>query len=170
MFKELFILISLLFKSKPSGILGKDLEIITMKHFPFKGYRYMSWCGKVVTRSEKEGVIKRFLTTRPGKVSQTHEYGHAVQAESEHGDNWFRYYLSYFWNWLMENPFSNPSSSAYFTNRYEVEAYAKEEDANYWANYNRSNLRGKYSIKGAKNLYRKLGGTPNAWKSYIKML
>lgn len=170
MFKELWTLIKMLFKSKPSSILGKDLEVVVMKHFPFAGYRYMSWCGKVITRSEKKDVIERFLTTRAGQVSKTHEYGHAVQAESEHGDNWLRYYLAYFWHWIKHNPIMKPAHACYYISRYETEAYAQEEHPEYWVNYNRKNLRGKYSIKKAKKKYVELGGTSKAWKAYVKSL
>lgn len=170
MIKELWTLVKMLFASKPSEIIGKDLEIVTMKHFPFEGYRYMCWCGKVITRYGREEVIKRFLSTKSGKISQTHEYGHAIQAESEHGDNWLRYYLAYFWHWIKHNPLVKPASACYYLNRYECEAYAQEEHPEYWKNYNRANLRGKYSIKGAKKIYKKLGGTSDAWKKYVKNL
>lgn len=171
MLKELWILIRMLFASRPSDILkAETLEIVTMKHFPFTGYRYMSWCGKIITRDEKKEVIDRFLCTLSGMYGIVHEAGHAMQAHSEHGDNWIRYYLSYFWHWLKENPFRKPSKCAYFTNRYEVEAYAQEQNPDYWRNYTRIHLRGKYSLKNGREQYIKVGGTPAKWKAYVKTL
>lgn len=168
MIKELWTLIKMLFTSKPSDILKMEhLEIIEMKYFPFPGYRYMMWCGKIITRHDKKAVIERFLTTAAGKRSETHEYGHARQAESEHGDNWIRYYLNYSWHWLKGNPFIHPGQSAYYTNRYEMEAYGNEHRPEYWKNYNRIHLRGKYTIKNRKSTYR---AHRDRWREYCKSL
>lgn len=78
MFNELLKLTKLLFKSKLSEMLDKDLEIVVMLHFLFKGYRFMSWCDKVITRVENKDVINRFLETKAGRITITHEYGHMV--------------------------------------------------------------------------------------------
>ena len=172
MIKELWKLIKMLFSTRPSDFIYKDLEVVTMRHFPFVGYRYMSWCGKVITRTEKEEVIKRFLTTKAGQISKTHEWGHCVQAISEHGDNWVRYYLNYLWHWFKHNPLIKPAHACYYVSRYETEAYAQEGHLEYWSleTYTRKNLRGKYSIKNAKKLYKQLGGTSKAWKEYVKKI
>lgn len=159
-----------MFASKPSSIVGESLGLVVMKHFPFKNYRFMSWCGKVILRKEKEELILRFLNTRAGEDSKTHEYGHAIQAESEHGDNWLRYYLSYFWHWLKHCPWMAPSSACYYLNRYEVEAYAQESNPAYWSDYSRENLRGKYSIRKAKKKWKEVGGKAKDWKLYVKSL
>jgi hypothetical protein len=171
MIAELWILIKLLFQTKPSSILEKeDLDLIVMKNFPFKGYRFMSWCGKIILRQDRLDFVKEHLKTKEGKISITHEKGHAIQAESEHGDNWIRYYLSYFWNWIKHNPVLSPSSACYFFNRYEVEAFAQEENPDYWKNYNRKNLRTKYKIKKPRKIWRKLGSNEEAWKKWVKTL
>ena len=172
MIKELWILVKMMFSSYPSDFVYKDLEVMTMRHFPFKGSRYMSWCGVIITREEKKAVIERFLTTKAGRRSKNHERGHCVQGISEHGDNWPRYYLNYLWHWLKHCPWVKPGHAAYYVSRYEVECYAKEDDFGYFdlENYTRKNLRGKYSIKNAKKLYKQLGGTPTAWKEYVKTL
>ena len=130
----------------------------------------MCWCGKIVYRKENEEVITRFLNTESGRVKRTHEYGHVVQAVSEHGDNWLRYYLSYFWHWLKHCPWIAPSSACYYLNRYECEAYAQEDNPDYWANYNRKNLRTRYTIEDAKNVWRVLGGTSKDWKEFLKTI
>lgn len=170
MFKEFFTLIKMLFATRPSDYLGKDLEVQTMKHFPFAGNRYMAWCGKIITRGEKEAVINRFLTTKAGAKSKTHEGGHVKQAIDEHGDNWLRYYLNYFWNWIKFCPWIKPGHAAYYCNRYECQAYANDDNPEYWEHNTRIDLKGKYTIKGAKKLYKQLGGTPDAWKAYVKTL
>lgn len=171
MIKEFWILVKMLFASKPSETIGKPPEFVVMKHFPFEGFTFMSWCGKIILRKENRALLERFLQTEAGQRSQTHEYGHAIQAVSEHGDNWIRYYLSYLWHWLKENPITNPASSAYYTNRYEVEAYAQEGNPEYWVNYTRDNLRGKYTLKGGKKLYKEIAGrNPAKWKEYVKSL
>ena len=172
MIKELWKLIKMLLATRPSDFIYKDMEVEVMKHFPFQGSRYMCWCGKIITRDEKKAVIERFLSTQAGRESQNHEGGHKVQAISEHGDNWLRYYLNYFWHWVKHNPLVNPAHACYYCNRYEVECYAMQHDFTYFDldTYTRKNPRGKYSIKNAKKLYKQLGGTSKAWKSYIKTL
>lgn len=172
MIKELWRLIKMLFATRPSDFIYKDLEVDTMKHFPFKGSTYMLWCGKVITRKEKLDVMNRFLGTKAGRESKNHENGHKVQAILEHGDNWLRYYLNYFWHWIKHCPWIKPAHAAYYVNRYEVECYAMQHDFDYFnlETYTRANLKGKYSIKNAKKLYKQLGGTSAAWKNYIKSL
>lgn len=171
MIKELWILIKMLFTEKPSDMLKRDdLEVVVMNHFPFSGYRYTMWCGKVICRPSKVEVMQRFLSSVASKESVTHEHGHGIQAESEHGDNYPRYYLNYVWHWVKHNPLVHPSSACYYVNRYEVEAYAQQHNPEYWKHYHRGNLRGKYSIKDAKKKYRELGCSPKKWKEYIKTL
>ena len=173
MIKELWILIKLLFSSKPSEVRAKGkLEVMVMEHFPFGKFTYMSWCGKIITKSSQKDVVLRFLSLLPGQTVKTHEFGHCVQAETEHGDNWVRYYLSYFWQWIKHNPLIAPASACYYVNRYEVEAYAQEENPAYWVNYTRKNLRGVYSIPNAKKLFKDLGcvSKPSIWKSYVKTI
>lgn len=172
MIKELWKLIKMLFTTRPSDYMYKDLEVETMKHFPFSGSRYMSWCGKVITRDEKKAVIDRFLTTKAGAESKNHEQGHVAQAILQDGDNWVVYYLDYYWNWFKHNPLIKPAHACYYVNKYEVECYAMQHDFDYFdlGDYTLDNLNGKYNIKNAKKLYKQLGGTSKAWKEYIKTL
>lgn len=170
MLKELWILIKLMFATHPSDILGSEMEVMTMKHFPFTGYRYMCWCGKVITRDKMREVIERFKNTNSGKISYNHEYIHAIQAVSEHGDNWPRYYLNYLYHWLKHNPLVKPSHACYYFNRYEVEAYAMERDFDYWKIYSRRNLRGKYTLRKPRKKWKDAGGTASAWKKFVKTL
>ncbi len=171
MLKELWILIKMLFTEKPSDMLKRnDLEVVVMNHFPFSDFRYMMWCGKVICRPTKQAVIHRFLSMMAGVRSCTHEHGHGIQAESEHGDNYIRYYLNYYWHWFKHIFSFVPFSACYYVNRYEVEAYAQEDNPEYWKNYNRANLRGKYSIKDARRKWKELGSKSSAWKAYVKTL
>lgn len=170
MIKEIFQLGKMLFLSRPSDIFGKDLELVVMDNFPFKGYRFMCWCGKIILRKDRVDIINRFLQTEAGKISIRHEKGHALQAISEHGDNWTRYYFSYFWHWIKHCPWIAPSSACYFFNRYEVECYAKEADKDYWENYSRNNLRTIFTLKKPRKKWKELGSTSAAWKTYVKSL
>lgn len=54
MFKELWTLIKLLFNSNPKNI--EKVELLGMNNFPFKGYKYMMWCGKMIYRN---GMIEK---------------------------------------------------------------------------------------------------------------
>ncbi len=47
--KELWQLIKMLFSSKPGDF--DTPELLAMKHYPFKGYRFMMWCGRMIYRA-----------------------------------------------------------------------------------------------------------------------
>ena len=158
MLKELYTLTKLLFGTRPSDYLYRDLEVITMKHFPFKGYKCLSWCGKI---------IKREGTFPMKRKDLNHEKIHVMQAMLCN-DSWVRYYLSYLWEWLKHG-ITSPVSANYYINKYECEAYANESDFEYCEVYNGKDL-DKYRIHHAKKLYRQLGSTPEAWKQYVKSL
>ena len=168
MIKELWILIKMLFQSRPSECIGKPQELIMMVHFPFKDSTFMSWCGKIITRTEYKDVVHQFLETDDGEQVKTHEHGHVVQADSLHGDNWISFYLSYYWNWIKHGLMS-PLSANYYINKYEAEAFANEGNPDYWSNYTKDSIK-KYTFKDAKKLYKQVGGTPESWKAYVKSL
>ena len=46
MIGELLLLIKLLFTKVKDSV-----EILQLKHFPFKGFSAMFWCGKIITRN-----------------------------------------------------------------------------------------------------------------------
>lgn len=96
---ELFYLIKLLFTKQTN-----QLEIITMKHFPFKGYKAMSWCGKIITR---EYVLD--------EITINHEIIHLEQALRY--NSWIKYYLVYLWECIKHG---------YRNNKFEIEAYQNE--------------------------------------------
>lgn len=162
--KELFQLAKMLFKNKPSDM--DKVELLEMKSFPFKGYKYMMWCGKVIYRSDKKDRIESELGTDLFKISMNHETIHLCQAQYK--GTWFKYYISYLWEWIKGNPIVKPYSSAYYTIPYEMEAYGNEDDFSYILNYNGKNLKKYYTIKDRKKSYKEQGGSSYKWKEYCK--
>jgi hypothetical protein len=150
-FKELFMLVGMLFSKID---LNKPIQIIAMKKFPFNRYGCMMWCGSIITKKENL------------KISQTtfnHEKGHLIQASFYKW--WIQYYAVYLWEWIKGNPFTYPTISAYYTIPFEIQAYANEQNPNY--DYNREDLKNKYTFKNRKSLYNKY---KFEWIDWIKML
>lgn len=167
MLKDLWILIRMLFGTRPSDFVYREMEVMEMGHFPFKGFKAMAWCGKIVHREGSSPVDARTMR---------HEKIHVVQAMLC-GDSWVWYYLVYVWEWLKGNPFIAPASSAYMTTPQEMEAYANEDKPEYpegmivYSDDYSHGRHGKYVIKnGRKRKYREVGGTSAAWKAYVKTL
>lgn len=162
---ELVTLIKMLFKSKPSDI--KEAQLMCMKHYPWKGYKFMMWCGRIVYREDKKYDIEEYMKSKDGIISKRHETIHLRQAEKQSGDSWVKYYWRYFVEWVKGNPIIHPSSSAYYTIPFEVEAYALEETEGAEVNYDTSLLKSKYTLKDRKDTYR---NHRYEWKSYVKTL
>ena len=167
MIKELWILIKMLFGTRPSDSVYKDLEVMVMKHFPFKGFKAMAWCGKIIHREGSSSV---------DEVTMCHEKIHVMQAVMC-SDSWVKYYLVYVWEWLKGNPFVHPASSAYLTTPQEMEAYANEEKPEYpegmiiYMDDYTNGIHEKYVIKGGrKKKFKEVGGTSASWKAYVKTL
>ena len=164
--KELWQLIKVLFSSKPGDF--DTPRLLSMKHYPFKGYRFMMRCGRMIYRIENKENIEKYMQTYAGKESMTHETIHLRQAQAV--GSWVKYYWRYFVEWIKGNPICHPASSAYYTISYEMEAYANEDNPDYPVNYDRNNL-SRYKIKGGrKKMYKSVGGTSKAWKNYIRTL
>ena len=150
MIRELWILASMLFHRTNRS----DVEVMLFKHFPFDGYSMMMWCGRLITKKEK------YLN--PSTTTLRHETIHLKQAQRY--SHWYKYYLRYVWEWIKGNPLSHPSSSAYYTNPFEIEAYANE----YKIQYNpTADTLVKYTITKRKATYR---ANRNNWKNYCKKL
>lgn len=155
MIKEFIQLIKWLFNSKPNDF--KELEVVQMKYFPFNGFLAMSWCGRLITKY-------------PNRLNQTiitHETIHLKQAQQY--NFWISYYVVYLFEWLKGNPFIKPYISAYYTNPFEVEAYANEDNPNYIMNYNPKLIKEKYNIKERKIVYT-LCDSFNKWRNYLHSL
>ena len=165
MIKELWILVKMLFgRRKPKDI--EKVSLMGMNHFPFRGYKYLMWCGKMIYRNDMYDRRQKEWLTDSFQISQNHEQIHLMQ--SKVAGSWLKYYWRYFCEWLKGNPIIAPASSAYYTIPYEVEAYANEEKPEYAKNYDGSYL-GKYTLTGRKKLYKKVGGT-SLWRKYVKSL
>lgn len=165
MFKELWQLIKMLFGKRPGEI--DDVELIGMNHFPFTGYKYLMWCGKMIYRNDALERRRKEWDTYGYRVSKNHETIHLMQARM--CGSWIKYYWRYFCDWVKGGIIMAPVSSAYYTTKYESEAYANEEDFEYCNNYDGSNL-SKYIFKNRKKLYKQIGGTSKDWKKYVKSL
>lgn len=152
MFKELWYLIKLLFSP-----LTDQIELVEMKYFPFKGYSAMSWCGKIITR--KPLVSQRVFN---------HERLHLEQAlklvENDKQKTWLKYYWQYLKYWIKGNPLMGPTSSAYYTIPFEMEAYGNEDDYNYHPVNNSWKL---YELEDRKETYKKHRYN---WKQFCKDL
>ena len=149
-------LVRMLFASRPGDI--GTMGVVDMKHFPFKGYKSMAWCGHI---------IHRIGTTKVDEKCIRHESIHLLQAKV--CGRWWKFYLSYLWEWIKGGIIIAPVSAAYYTSKYESEAYANEDNPDYCVGYDGSNLP-KYSFKNRKKLYKAVGGTSRSWKQYVKTL
>ena len=165
MFRELWILIKMLFRTNPCNI--NNVSLMNMKHFPFKGYKYLMWCGKMIYRDDMYDRRQKEWATDLFLVDKNHEQIHLMQAKM--CGSWVKYYWRYFVEWLKGNPILKPASSAYFTIPFECEAYANETNMKYCSPYLGYNLQ-KYTFNNRKKLYKKVGGTSKVWKKYIKEL
>ena len=96
--KELWQLIKMLFSSKPGDF--DTPKLLPMKHYPFKGYRFIMWCGRMIYRAENKENIDRYMQTYAGKESLTHETIHLRQAQVT--GSWVKYYWRYFVEWVKE--------------------------------------------------------------------
>lgn len=164
MIKELWTLAKMLFATKPSEI--EEVKLMGMEHFPFRGYAYMMWCGRMVYRNDTYDTRRKEWITKKYKVSKNHETIHLMQAKM--CGSWAKYYLRYLWEWLKPG-FMAPLKANYYTIPYEMEAYANEEKFDYPKQYDGSNL-GKYTFASRKKLFKDVGGTQQAWEAYLKTL
>ena len=165
MIKELWVLIKLLFgKRQPKDI--DKVSLMGMDHFPFVGYKYLMWCGKMIYRNDMYDRRQKEWPTDSFRISENHEQIHLMQAKQ--CGSWLKYYWRYFIDWLKGNPIIAPASSAYYTTMYESEAYANEENMDYPKNYDGSNL-GKYKFKNRKKLYREVGRA-SGWKNFVESI
>ena len=165
MIKELWMLVGLMFKTSPME--KEKVSLLGMKHIPFKGYKYLMWCGHMIYRDDMYDRRQKEWATDIFKIDTNHEQIHLMQAKV--CGSWMKYYWLYLKEWVKGNPITNPASSAYYTSKFESEAYANETDLDYCKRYDGENL-SKYIFKNRKDLYKQVGGTLDAWKKYVKSL
>lgn len=154
MFKELWWLIKKLFTKieESEGLTYKE-----MKHFPFKGYSAMCWCGYLILRKDSKTTTKTLV----------HENIHLRQAiEKYKGKRWIRFYTNYFWWYLKGFTLLNPMSSAYYTIPYEMEAYAHQHEKSYIKKITKDSYK-KYIIKHRRTTYKKYRDN---WINYLKSI
>lgn len=149
-FKELLFLISVLFDRTDKV---ETAVVKKMNYFPFSGYKYMAWCGYILTTKEKYMEIS--------ENSLNHETIHLKQAQNY--KRFYSYYLRYLWEWMKGNPIIYPSSSAYYTIPYEVEAYGFEYEIGY--NPTKDTLK-NFDIKNRKKTYKT---NIQNWKHWCRM-
>lgn len=152
MLKELWYLIKLLFSS-----MTNCLEIVKLKYFPIGTYSAMSWCGKLITR--RDYVVKR---------TKNHENIHLKQAlkivEDKKCKTWLTYYFWYLIFWILGNPLAKPHKAAYYTNPFEMEAFANDDNPDYIVTKDSWK---KYKIKNRKQTYIE---HQDDWRSYCKTI
>lgn len=151
-FKETSWIIKQLF----TKVKADKVEYKHMDHYPFSGYSAMSWCGYLLSRKDDEDI-------KP--TTWNHESIHLQQAKDK--GKWLKYYWSYLMYWLKGNPLVHPSSGAYYTIPYEMEAYANQNNFEYLKTRTADSIN-KYKIKNRKQTYRKYGR--RNFLEYIKTL
>lgn len=147
-FKETFWLIKTPFQSKPEN----KIIMKRMDYYPFSGYKYMMWCGFCLYTKDKFEIMS--------EQDERHETIHVLQAKDL--GSWIKYYWKYFVEWLSKNPIYD-SKRAYRMNKFETEAYAKEDESDYINTRNPFNV-DKFKIKDWKSWYKSNGGY-NFYKS-----
>lgn len=115
--KETFQLAKMLFSDVDQE---HEVKMIPMDHYPFKGYKYLMWCGNIICRNDNPDDINISVYNR------NHEMIHVEQAKDE--GSWIKYYIRYLIEKIKLNPFTKKS---YYLNKFEVEAYAKMMDLSY---------------------------------------
>lgn len=159
--KEIKELVKLLLFSKPYEC--KDVELCSMNYFPFKGYKYMMWCGKMIYRIDSP---IDFSNNEIFEKNKNHERIHLSQAKFV--GSWLKYYYKYLIEWIKGNPLFPPFVSAYYTIPFEMEAYANEDDYSYYQNYNGEYLH-CYTINDRKKQFKKYNNLYD-WKKYLKSI
>ena len=99
----------MLFSSKPGDF--DTPELLPMKHYPFKGYRFMMWCGRMIYRAENTANIDRYMHTYAGKESMMHETIHLRQVQVI--VSWVKYYWRDFVLRILRNYLRPTCSSCY---------------------------------------------------------
>lgn len=153
--KELIQLIKLLFKGKPRDV--SEITVMEMKYFPFSNYSAMSWCGRLITNSDADKVDRSIFNHEMIHLRQSQQYG-----------SWVAYYWKYLREWLKGLPFRKPFNSAYYTNPFEMEAYANENNEAYWQEYDPQNI-SRYYIGNRRETYTRQESF-GKWLQYIRKL
>ena len=92
MIKEIWTLAKMLFMGSPHEL--EEVRLMQMEHFPRRGTKYMSWCGRIVYRKDskedrrKEWISKEYRARKQADnllLEQAKQYG-----------SWAKFYWKYF--------------------------------------------------------------------------
>ena len=155
-FKEIWTFVKLLFTKQDKT--KTELEPWGVKYILGSGYKYMTWCGRVMYHLSKPE------DANLNEVDKNHETIHLMQAFD--CDSWTKYYWNYVIDWIKGNPFSK---KAYYVNKHEVEAYAKEEDLGYLARRPKGNVE-KFKLENRSEAWKQGRKSSYFFKIYIKNL
>lgn len=150
MIKDLF--------TSPKNVNSKCLIQVVNSILPPKGFLYLMWCGKIYIRNKNVSKFKGYSKSTQDTVLN-HERIHVDQAKLV--GSWIGYYLAYLWYWLV-GLFTFKKKAAYYTNRFEVEAYANEKNLDYVVT-----MDNKYNLKNKRKLWIKHF---KGWKTWLKTL
>ena len=83
--------------------------------------------------------------------------------------SWWKFYLSYFWEWIKHGMFF--ANSSYYAIKYEIEAYAKQYDLDYLKR-RETNAVDKFVVKNAHKIFNSFSEYTrrNGFKNYIHKL
>lgn len=149
-FKELLWMASRLFSAVPAD---NKLSLRRSEFFPGKDYAYLMWCGVLIYREERLSKID--------SVSLNHERIHLCQARAK--GSWLRYYWSYLWQLMKGWGFGGPKMAAYYTNPYEMEAYANERVMGYCSFYKPLNMK-RYFVNNRRKVFEENRGS---WRRFL---
>ena len=144
-----------------------DMPAVVNAFWLRKGYEGLTFFGTILAPTQAEA--DRFNSGE--SALKTHEMIHLRQAQSC-GDSWLRFYLLYLWYWLKNSvgtvlyefssrlrknrPYRVPRHAAYLLNPFELEAYARMNDAGYldrckdganeWRRYAKMSLKDRLAL------------------------
>ena len=118
------------------------LEMHQSEFFPGRNFAYLMWCGVLVYRDDRLGRIDL--------KEQNHECIHLCQARAK--GSWIKYYLCYLWEILRGFRLKARKYTAYYTNPFEMEAYANEHILDYCERYDASRLK-KYRLRNRVEVF-----------------
>jgi hypothetical protein len=147
MWKEFWILTKMLFTKVEPNL--KALPIVKMKHFPFRGYSAMQWCGHIIDREDDNVEISEEI--------MYHEMIHYKQACTL--GSWFRYYIVYLWEYLK---FGYITWACYYCHPMEIEAHLNDDNPDY------QTYKGKYKKYKMKHIRRRFREHYPQWKEFFE--
>ena len=153
--KETWKMAKMLFQSKPSDF--DKLIVMEMECYPFSGYSYLTWCGYCIVRKNTKDI-----DNIPAE-DMNHENIHLEQAKN--CGTWLKFYSRYLWSWFRLSPLFG--KFGYYLNKYETEAYAKEEVLEYLER-RPSGYVSMYDQENKRQVWKESRESPYFYKKLIK--